>query len=99
MSYTMFGPARYKYLSKVISLRSPAEARKSTYELGEAFFVASTGTKRLRIARATQLAANRARVLSNNRNISSKERAEYRQIAKIYNDTAKGMFMVYRGNK
>ena len=95
----MFGPTKHKYLGKIISLRTPISARESVRELNKEFLGASTNAKRLRIARAIQLAANRAKASSGNMHLSVRERAEYREIYKIYSDTAKRAFRMYKKAK
>lgn len=92
---TMFGPAKYDYLRDMISLRTPATARSSVTELLREFRGATTKDKKLRIARATQLAANRAKVGAGNKNLSPRERGQYSDIAGIYKQAAKKMFRDY----
>lgn len=96
---TMFGPTKHKYLGDMISLRNPAAARGSIRELKKEFSGASTPKKKLRIARATQLASNRAKVMSKNMRLSAGERAEAREMAKLYRDTASRMFKQYKKGK
>jgi len=98
-SRTMFGPAKHTYLSRIISLKTPASARESVRDLRDEFFVTSFNTKRLRIARATQLAANRALASSRNPSLSARERVEFRTIAAIYGIAAKGLFKAYKRAK
>ena len=92
---TMFKPAKYAYLRDIISLRNPATARGSVIELKKAFTSADTDAKRLRIARATQLAANRATVSAKNMRLSAKERVEYKAVSRIYNTAADALFRKY----
>lgn len=92
---TMFGPAKYRNLSEMVSLRNPSAARGSVRELRKAFDSAATKDKKLRIARATQLAANRAAASANRGNLSAGERKQYREIAGIYGRAATAMFRRY----
>ena len=96
MGRTMFGKAKYRYLSKTITIKSPASAREAVRELNREFDDAQTKSKRLRIARATQLAANRASVSGRRKNLSSNERRQYKQIDQIYSRTASNMFKKIR---
>jgi len=95
MAKTMFVKPKYDYLSNIISLRNPLAARGSVKELQREFDQAKTGAKRLRIARATQLASNRSGAMLGRRNLSSLERQQYRKIRDIYDDVAKRMFKKY----
>ena len=96
MVKTMFGPAKYAYLAKMVSLRSPSEAEVSVKELEHEFFIAATLAKKLRVMRATRLAANRARMATKRKNLSSGERAQYKEIDAIYTRLADWMKRVYR---
>jgi len=89
---TMFVRPKYEYLSNIISLRNPAASRGAVKELRREFKKAETHTKRLRIARATQLAANRASATLKRKNLSARERDEYRAIQHTYADAAGVMF-------
>ncbi len=89
---TMFGPAKHKYLRDMISLRNPQAAMGSIRELSNEFRSAKTHVKRLRIARATQLASNRASASAKKRNLSVAEKGQYRGIANLYAGAAKAFF-------
>lgn len=89
---TMFGEAKYSYLSRIISLESPTAARRSVAMLRSGFQEAKTRAKKLRIARATQLAANRAKVMAGNVRLSGAERAGKKKVAEMYNNAARVMF-------
>jgi len=93
---TMFGKPRYSYLSEMISLRNPSSARGSVRELKKEFDDADTSAKKLRIARATQLAANRAGATRKRKGLSRIEKGEYGQISDIYNKAAKVLFRKYQ---
>lgn len=92
---TMFVKAKSKYLADMISLRNPASARGSVRELTLVFNAAETKPKRLRIARAAQLAANRALATTKRKNLSRKERAEFWEIRVIYTNAAHRFFKAY----
>jgi len=89
---TMFGKTKHEYLGDMISLRNPSAAQGSIRELQREFKSAKTKTKKLRIARATMLAANRASASSKRSNLSGKERGEFKEIASIYSTAANRMF-------
>ena len=93
---TMFGPTKYGYLGDIISLRNPSAARGSVRELNREFAKAETDAKRLRIARATQLAANRAKASGLRRPLSVAERKQFSEIAGIYKRVAERMFRRYK---
>jgi len=96
---TMFGPTKTKYLGDIISLRTQAAAGISVRKLKSEYAGARTQSKRLRIARATQLAANRSRVMSRNVRLSRIERAEARKVNRVYDSAASTMFRSYRKSK
>jgi len=87
MSETIFFPAKHKDIAEHISLRTPAEARKSVRWLEREWRKADRRRKRILLWSAV-LAMNRAKVLARakrkKRKISEKEKKEFRQIAKIY---------------
>lgn len=92
MAQSIFRPAKHSYLSRIISLKSPSAARSSVRQLRSEFSGAKTRPKKLRIARATMLAANRANVSRKRENLSRKERGEFRRIFEIYRPAAVGMY-------
>ena len=85
---TIFFAAKYKKYSKIISLRTPKEARVSVRKLKKEFDAAKTNAKKLRIFRAAQLAENRAKVSLKRKTLSLEEREEFREISKIYEKAA-----------
>lgn len=92
---TMFGKAKHEYLRDMISLRNPSAARGSVRELNQEFDNSKTKEKMLRVARATQLAANRAKVSGKRTNLSTAERKQFKEIAGIYDRAAERMFRSY----
>jgi len=81
---TIFFPARHKQLARIITIRSPQEARESVRKLDE---WADDEADRVRTAiRAATLAANRALVSTRRktRPLSPQERKEMLQVAEIY---------------
>jgi len=92
---TMFGKPKYKYISDIVSIRSSESATGSVRELTREFYQSKTKAKRLRIARSTQLAANRASASAKRESVSPRERMEMNKVAKIYRDAAERMFESY----
>jgi len=88
---TMFGPPKFKYLANIVTFQNPDAAKGAVKEL-KMEFRGARYTKRLRIARAVRLAANRAEASSKRKNLSGKEIVEYRQISNIYDEAATWMF-------
>jgi hypothetical protein len=92
---TLFSPPKHKYLSAAVSLRSSSEAREAINLLNDEYDAAWTRAKRLRIARATQLAANRAEASLKRHNLSATERKQLREVAGMYSRAAERMFKSY----
>ncbi len=92
----LFAPARYKYLADIISFRDPDQARGAAKEVLRSIRQSKRRDKALREARALQMAANRARASAKRRNLSSRERRELREIAKIYDEAADEAWEIYR---
>lgn len=91
---TLFKKPKSKKLSRIISLESPSlespeKALKSTRSLKREFSQAKQRAKKVRIKRATVLAANRADAQLKRKNLSVKERQEFVFINRIYRKTAK----------
>ena len=80
---TLFFPPTHKWLAEIISLKDPESAKKSVEELKEEFKKSGRARQRT-ILRGANLAANRAAAFLKKRNISEKERREFREIEKIY---------------
>nr|BDI55119.1 MAG: hypothetical protein [uncultured archaeon] len=80
--------ARYKKYKEIVSLKDPTEAKESVKELYREFHLAKTHAKKLRISRVTTYASNRAYASAKRKNISAKEREEFRQIGNIYHNLA-----------
>jgi len=93
---TLFTEAKHKYLADIISFKNPQKAKGSVIELLNEFQDAGR-VKKLRIARATLQASNRAKATLNRRNLSAKERKEFTDIAQIYKTASEYMFKEYEG--
>lgn len=81
---SVFFPPKYRYLADIVDLTTPARARKAVDQLETEFRTAKTKEKKLRIMRATNLAATRAIIGSHNKRVSIKEQKEYAEIGRIY---------------
>ena len=81
----------YQYLGKTVRMDTPENAKKSTKKLESEFKKAKTFQKKVRILRATILAKNRADAQLKRKKLSVSERSEFKQISKIYGDSAKRM--------
>lgn len=95
MTTGLFDPMKHKYLADMISLKSPDKALESVKKLKQEFASAVTPTKKLRVARATQLAANRAKVNAQRSSLSPFRRSDFRKIHVLYDAAAGKMFAAY----
>lgn len=96
---TLFTRPKTKYLADIINYRNPMEARGSVKELKSEFNSAKTNAKRLKISRATLQASNRAYAIINKKNLSTKEKREFREIGRIYKKASDEMFAKYKSKK
>jgi len=93
----LFKPPRWKHLSEVISYRSPSEARKSARQILKELKEVKRKDAALRRARALQRAANETKVIyRKKKGLSPKERREFKEISKIYEEAAKEAWEIYR---
>jgi hypothetical protein len=81
---TIFFPPKYEKYAEIISVENPEKARGSVRQMLEEFEKARTRDKRRRIKKTLVLAANRARVMSENPRLSEKERKEAKEVYEIY---------------
>lgn len=79
---TIFFPAKHKKLSKIISIVSPEEARKSVRKIKKMVGKSRFTKKQLR--GALILAGARAKALAKKSGISLKEKRELKKVAEIY---------------
>ena len=68
---------------------TPYNARMSTYWLSEQYRTAKTDTKKIRLVWAAVLASNRAKVVSENPNVSAEQRQEASEVEVVYRAWAK----------
>jgi hypothetical protein len=81
---TIFFPSKYEKYAEIISVENPDKARGSVKQMLEEFKEAKTDEKRRTIKRCLVLAANRAKVMSQNPRLSEKERREAKEVYEIY---------------
>ena len=95
----MFFKAKHPTLAKMISLETPQKASQSVKKVEEWVFASgaqkSHQKRVLRASRAFTLAANRAEASMKRRNLSRKERVEFRLIQAIYREAANDMNSYY----
>lgn len=96
---TLFDKPKTKYIAKIVKFDNPTSAKKSANKLITEFGNAKTMPKRLRLARSARKAANMADATLKRKNLSHKEREEYREIEKIYSSAASIMFEQYNEMK
>ena len=84
MTKTLFFPPKHKEAAEQISIESPADALASVKWLSEEWNNAKTRAKKRRLIRYAVLAMNRANAMLKKKNLSQKERREFRQIVRIY---------------
>lgn len=87
----MFGERRWKQLAEVVSLENPVEARNSAVWLKRHFKELKSHEHKVAVKRACVLAMNRSRASMKRKDLSSREKNEFRKIAKIYEDAQKTM--------
>ena len=87
-----YRPRRYRYLANIVRIDSVENAREAVRKLWEEFHEAKTYTKKLRIARATLMAANIASVFTRRRYLSPEERHEKAEVERVYREAANLMF-------
>jgi len=88
----LFRPAKHRKISKIVSFKNPTQARKSAKKLVKAFKSAKTRKQKRTIKQATVCASNRAKVIANKKkNLSAKERKQFREISKIYKEAYEKM--------
>lgn len=86
-----YRPAKHKKLAEIVSLESPSKARRSAHTLLRMFRKARTRKEKRIIKQATVLAANRAKAARKRRNLSSREKRQYEEIADAYVEVYKEM--------
>ena len=81
---SLFRPAKSKKLAKIVKIDTPSNARKSANKLLSLFRRAKRRDAKVRIKRATICASNRAKVMSQNKRLSLKERREMKTVSNIF---------------
>lgn len=82
---------RHRDIAEIVTIESPAAARKAGRKLLAMFNKAKTRKRKVTIKRSVVLAANRAEAASKRRNLSEKERREMKEVARIYRQISKKM--------
>ena len=80
---------KFQKYKDIVCLKDPECTRESIALLNREFKSAKQRDKKIRIARVTQLAANRAFATLGRKNLSQKERKEFKQIGNLYSKAAK----------
>ena len=96
MRGTVYFPPLWGWLADIVKLDTPANARAAAHKL-EREFNRSGRSRQLLILRAVNLAAIRARIGSQNKRLSEKERREYREIHGIYRRLYQKLRRKYKG--
>jgi len=81
---SLFGPAKNQEAAKHIMIATPTQARDSIQWLNKEWEDSKTREHRVRLVKYANQAANRAEVTSNNPRVSYSQRAEAREVARIY---------------
>ena len=89
----MFVKPKSKMLAGVVKVDSPVNARKSVAELRKMFKQREHRDSKVKIKRATVLAYVRSKAMLKKKDLSSKEKAEFRKIAAIYKKAYKSMIL------
>lgn len=93
---TLYKPAKHKKYAKIVSFKNPTQAFNSVRKLRKEYRESKTKAKKLRIARVTQYASNRARATLSKKGLSRKEQQDLRQIHGIYKTQAKSFWTRYK---
>lgn len=88
---TLFFPPKSKKFAEIISIESPNKAKKSVVELEKEFKKAKFHNSKVKIKNRTVLVANRVEATLKRKNLSDKERTEFKQILRIYRQSIKRM--------
>lgn len=92
ISQTLYKKPKHKYLVKIVSFKTPTQARKSVTKLRKEFRKGKRA-KKLRIARATQYASNRAK--ANLKRLKGKEYNEMKDVHSAYAGASKSFWNQY----
>lgn len=88
---TVFFPSESKKYADMVDLTSVENAKVSVFDLLSEFSEAKTYVKKLRVKRVTVLAANRAKVMSQNPRLKHNTRLQKARVAEVYEKAAKRM--------
>jgi len=85
---TIFGKSKSAKLAKIISVRSPGQARNSARKLYWHAQRAKSRKSMTKIQRAALLTAARSKAIRNKKNLSMKERKQFVKVQKTYSRIA-----------
>lgn len=88
---TVFFPSKSKKYADMVDLTSVEDAKASVFDLLSEFGEAKTYRKKLRVKRVTILAANRAKVMSENPRLKHNTRLQKARISDVYMKAANRM--------
>ena len=88
---SMFGPARWKYLARTVTIKSVEKAQEAADRLLTLFRSAESRARQVRIKRATVLAANRISAMLKKGDLTRETRKRLEQIERIYRKAASKM--------
>lgn len=91
----LFQKPRNKYLANIVSFKSHFDAVVAREKLKSEFRNAKTLPKKLRIARATNYASNRAMAMSKKKGLTTSERAKLKKVSNDYKSASRSMFLRY----
>lgn len=92
---TMFFKPKTKKYAKIIELDDPQSAKGSVNKLKREYNKAKTKAKKRKIIRVTTLASNRAKAMGKKRNLSKREKTEFKRISNIYKKAGKTFSQKY----
>ena len=95
----LFAPPKSPKYAKIVKFTTVRDARQSAVQLKAEFKRALTRKKKLKVARVTQYAANRAKAASLKKDLTIAGREDLQQVAEVYDQAASEMFADYPKKK
>lgn len=96
---TLFHEPEYDKYSKIISLKTPEQAKKSTKILEQEYNNAKTLDKKLRVARVSVESANRSYEMAKNPKYSPETKKEKKEVGDIYRESSNELLKKYAKDK
>lgn len=84
----LFGKAKTKKYHNIVDMDTPYDAVGSVNQLEQQFRDASTKAKKERIREVAQGTANRAKAIRKRKNLSPKEKQQFKEVENIYRRAA-----------